>query len=338
MLTMDHPPLALLSEYNRAYPRGWREINRLREGRGKDLPWWPDWCFVPIAGAIAIVTEGASMPLSSEAQMRLVEYPPAIMAALAGWRMTKGIYRFEPTLLEELAAMPLEGKLPTEIFYSLPEWAIYIETPGMTFPPFGEGELQGFFIHLEYDVNDGRSELRFALCMDNDGVKKQYYIPLHLGKWDMTEAINRVYEVPNLTELTEGIAESLTPLVNLVLYICSANADYEKPVHPSRLMSGKKKKKYAAAIQHKTWDIGVRLGPALRKARTVIDVEETEEGEESEIRTSPRPHWRRGHWHHFWTGPRSEPEKRKLVLRWLPPIPVGIPGVDTPAVVRKVKK
>lgn len=25
----------------------------------------------------------------------------------------------------------------------------------------------------------------------------------------------------------------------------------------------------------------------------------------------------------FWTGPMSEPEKRKLVVKWLPPIPVG---------------
>ncbi|EMO24671.1 hypothetical protein LEP1GSC170_1243 [Leptospira interrogans serovar Bataviae str. HAI135] len=32
------------------------------------------------------------------------------------------------------------------------------------------------------------------------------------------------------------------------------------------------------------------------------------------------PHIRRAHWHHFWAGSNEE---RKLILRWLPPIPVN---------------
>ncbi len=30
-----------------------------------------------------------------------------------------------------------------------------------------------------------------------------------------------------------------------------------------------------------------------------------------------------GHWHHFWTGSKSKPESRKVVLRWLHPMLVG---------------
>lgn len=30
---------------------------------------------------------------------------------------------------------------------------------------------------------------------------------------------------------------------------------------------------------------------------------------------------RRAHYHHFWTGPHDG--KRKLIVRWLPPIPVN---------------
>jgi hypothetical protein len=29
------------------------------------------------------------------------------------------------------------------------------------------------------------------------------------------------------------------------------------------------------------------------------------------------------HWHHYWTGPLSDPEQRQLVLRYLAPISVG---------------
>ncbi len=36
-----------------------------------------------------------------------------------------------------------------------------------------------------------------------------------------------------------------------------------------------------------------------------------------------RTHTRRGHWHHFWTGSKSKPESRKVVLRWLHPMLVG---------------
>lgn len=342
---MDCPPLLLLRQYSRGLPRAWREIARLREARGKALPWWPDWCYIPIAGALAVVTEGAPLPLDDEATAKFLAHPPAIVAALAGWRMTKGIYRFDATLQEEIAGMPLEGKLPSEIFYSLPEWCIYVETPDMTFPPFNDAEVEGFFAHLEFDTNDNRSELRLVFFMSDT---KHRFVPLHLGDWGVEEAIKRAYDVatPGLPqERIKETAIALTPYINLVLYICSANADYEKPLHPSRTRPRKKKR--AAANSIRTWDIGVRLGPALRKACIVADTNNQQEPQlenshdehnHESSRTSPRPHWRRGHWHHYWVGPRSQPEKRKLILRWLPPIPVGIPGLDTPVVVRRVKK
>ena len=40
-------------------------------------------------------------------------------------------------------------------------------------------------------------------------------------------------------------------------------------------------------------------------------------------RQSPRPHWRRAHWHAFWIGPRDDPSKRTKIMRRLDPIHVG---------------
>ena len=41
--------------------------------------------------------------------------------------------------------------------------------------------------------------------------------------------------------------------------------------------------------------------------------------------SSPRPHVRAAHWHTFWVGPRSAKfPDRKPIIRWLPPIPIGI--------------
>ena len=41
-------------------------------------------------------------------------------------------------------------------------------------------------------------------------------------------------------------------------------------------------------------------------------------------RPRPRPHWRRAHWHSYWTGPRDG--ERIARLKWIPPIPVGLDG------------
>jgi hypothetical protein len=65
--------------------------------RGRDLPQWPDWCFLPLRHAQAIVTCGSKRPPPYE--------PPfhrGILGALAAWRVSQGIYRFDRTLYDAL--------------------------------------------------------------------------------------------------------------------------------------------------------------------------------------------------------------------------------------------
>lgn len=179
-------PSELLSKYSKKYPMAWRQINSMREGRGKDLPWWPDWCYCPIAGAVAIVTEGAPIPLSLAAHNKMRETPPGIIAALAAWRVTKGIYRFDPGIYSELIDMPLEGAIPANIFYQLPEWCIYIETPGLI---CFETQYEGVFVHLEHDAKTDRAELRFMFS----NREKLLPFPLHIGDWTVEESLKRVF-------------------------------------------------------------------------------------------------------------------------------------------------
>lgn len=355
----DSPPLRLLREYSQALPCAWRQLAQMREGRGKDLPWWPDWCYVPIAGAVSVVTEGAPLPFGPAEAAKMIAHPPAVVAALAAWRMTKGIYRFDPILRKEVANMPLDGALPAQVFLSLPEWCIYVETPGMAFPAIRRdmSRVDGFFVHLEHDTTHVRTELRFVFLLPDaaaHGFPPVFVLPLHLGDWSVQEAVWRTFQAAQVDlehgtpeeqrELAADMAAAIVPFVNLVLYICSANADFgaERPIHPSHRRPAGKKKKLVAAEQVRTWDVGIRLGPALQRARSAESAPAAEvsaSGGESG-RASPRPHWRRGHWHHYWTGPRTHPEERKLILHWLPPIPVGIQEFDapTPAVVRRVTR
>lgn len=85
----------------------------------------------------------------------------------------------------------------------------------------------------------------------------------------------------------------------------------------------------------KMWDVGVRVGAAIRqqKIRKQSEWPERNQGEHN----SPRPHVRRGHWHHFWTGPKTQPEERKLILKWLSPMTVAANPDDAPIVLHKVE-
>jgi hypothetical protein len=54
------------------------------------------------------VAEGrASFPLERA-------YDPMILSALCAWRMGKGVYRFDPDLLDELWGTPVSGDIPGE--------------------------------------------------------------------------------------------------------------------------------------------------------------------------------------------------------------------------------
>ncbi len=50
-----------LRRFANLYPRAWRQVDLLREIR-KDQGGWPDWCFLPLAGAAAIVSGGRDLP------------------------------------------------------------------------------------------------------------------------------------------------------------------------------------------------------------------------------------------------------------------------------------
>jgi hypothetical protein len=122
----------------RLYPKAWRQADQLRADRGKSgLPTWPSWCYLPMAAWYAIVSGGKGrLGLDRIGDV-------GRLAALGSWRGTQGVYRFDQDLYEAVRATPIECDLPAEILYRLPEWCVYVETPGT-----GDGRLQ---IHPQID-------------------------------------------------------------------------------------------------------------------------------------------------------------------------------------------
>lgn len=56
----DYPPLHLLKTVTALRPLAWEQMKDFHDHNGRDgLSHWPEWCYAPIAAAIAVATEGA---------------------------------------------------------------------------------------------------------------------------------------------------------------------------------------------------------------------------------------------------------------------------------------
>ncbi|MCC6742391.1 MAG: hypothetical protein IT175_00890 [Acidobacteria bacterium] len=319
-------PLDHVHDVRRRYPHAFDQMRDFRAAKGRGLPDWPDWCWVPMAGAYAVVSGGGSSRVSAGSAPDI-----ALVSAVSTWRRTQGIYVLDSDILEELWHTPVAGDLPTDVLERLPEWCVYVETPGRE---IGGIPIAGFYAHLEWDTNDGRSELRLLIDLESGDLVA---VPLHLGG-DLRQAIDRMIAEGDrqmrLAGTLRGILDvvgrrdeimSVSPLVSVVLYLCSEAAEIATRKDPKREPAGFRDS-VRTPNSPTIWETAVRLGNALRTARTAAAA--SRDGSHA----SPRPHIRRAHWHHFWTGPKDG--DRKLVLRWMHPVLVA--GDDIVPVVRTV--
>lgn len=315
-----HRAREILAAVTRAYPDAWRQAEQFRQLRGGKLPRWPNWCYLPLAGGHEIARAGKSA--SPKPSM------PAILCALAAWRMTMGIYRFDQTLFAALVDTPIEGDIPTGALYRLPEWCIYIETPGIPEAP----QVRGAWAHMEWDANGGPDELRLLLDED-DGLRP---LPIILGTGSLADACARL--LGRMPESTQSLVDArnaarlFEPFISLVLYIATQANEITgngQPGNPAPVRTRRGGMREFPADGPRVWDVGVRIGAALRAAYAA------EQTQQTHPHAGPRPHIRRAHWHTFLSGPRTGEQRRDL--RWLPPIAVALqPGTELPAVVRRV--
>lgn len=318
---MNNRPIEHLNCAMKMYPRTPEFVNTFRSSRGKDLPKWPDWCFMPMSAFYAIVSESVRsdrLPIGIAGDV-------AKLAAIGTWRYSQGIYQFDEDFFTALASSPISGEIPSAVLYRLPEWCLYITTPGLKWL---DDTLYGFWVHLEWDVGTQRHELRFLLDCEH----QLFPVILHLGQWTVVEAIERAFgesakqmQAANivLPDMPSGVvaamSQQINPLLSAILYLCSDEPeidDERQPgVSPSRPSPKKTKKGWLlfAPDRPRFWRVGTKLGMQLRQD-SMIEPEQHSQRVVS-------PHLRRGHWHGFWSGPLSG--ERRFHYKWLPPMVVG---------------
>ncbi len=264
-----------------------------------------------------------------------------ILGALATWRVTQGIYLFDPDLAAAVADTPLSGDLPAETLFHLPEWCVYVDTPGRR---WAGRDLHGFWAHLDYEVGGVADELRLVLDLAEtpdsalDPDRGLLPIVFLLGEGSLADALHRTTEsalqrgsanglvaaLPSIQD-TQSLAAELAPLVALLLYLCTENAEIgngeRRPGNPlpKRTKGGLR---LFPPDTSTAWDVGVRLGAALRQANREEGGDPGEANGTS--RAGPRPHIRRSHWHTFLTG-RGKTGRR---VRWLAPVAVKLADPD----------
>jgi len=314
---------------------------------------WPSWCYFPRSRAANLVR---AHQLYDSSEPAFIEHNiwqgATLVTTMAAWRLTRGIYEFDPDLYRTLTDTRISDEIPTELLFRLPEWCVYVPTPeGVTLP--GETPYD-FFAHLNYGATRNEHRDPEARCLSfvipypnntSDGQDRILLLDVDLSSHSLKKAIENQTPIhPTKNESpeerkkkTDDSAATVSPLLNLLLYLCSEKPEIEgkgQPGNPKRVKTKKGWREFAPSGT-RFWNVGVRIGATLRKENTST---RNEERDPTTGRARPRPHIRRAHWNTYWTGPKTAPQTP--VLRWIPPTLVAAdPNSDEelPATIRPVK-
>lgn len=312
---------------------------------------WPDQCYLSLSKSIPFLAKQYYLSSNS------AEQEGSLATACYIWNNTKKIYSFDVALAESLAAqvedMSDSDPIPALMLSRLPYPCIYIHAPDTL-----AKDIDGFFLWLDHKMESKEDALRFHYIYKNG----TYTIPYELViREELTLA--DIYPAPMLIaqdaaagayhgnetalgllsgELTNGasvgtfVRDLVLRSIQLVLYLTSATPEIAPAPRKQRTSNEAETQKKASTAPDdsavETYSVGVRVGKALR---TVYS--HASGGGNAGTGKPRRAHTRRGHWHRYWTGSKKEPEKRKLEVRWVPPVMVSGSDARDLATVTPVK-
>lgn len=337
-----------LNLYGNMFPQQWKKIDKLKEKFGDAVP---DWCFFPMEAPIW--DDG----LLDGFETTEVEHIKQIVPALASWRASQGVYRFDPLTIDAVWNTPINSIIPVDVLNFMPELCVYVETGDRE---FSSGKLKGFFACFEYIVlysKGVKKWLKIVLDIENKSgcnLLLPFHFPMKAidtqeltietmihnflsGKGLHLKPLSQTQENVDAQILFNGLLHDLLPgIFSMMLYICSINAEMKdckgKLAAPAKMTAVKTKKgmKHFPPGAPTVWDTAWRIGGAIRAANANANSSEA-----TGMGGTVRPHVRRAHWHTFWTGPISGPRFTRNI--WIPPISVKVNSPrELIAAVRKV--
>lgn len=341
---MNCPPLNMINELSQKYPGCWEQVEMFRRLKYQGELDWEEHCYIPISATLAIVSpNGDTKDLLADPE---IIRDAAKIAAAAPWRMYKQIYSFPEEMETLLYEQAEDCVLPLEVLYNLPFPCIYIETKCV------DG-IDGFFVHFESD-DSGRIELRLLFLLDNmiafplaihigenmtieDGINAMFKEALRVAALQGEIIERRAKEAEKSEyELEHGLAKIF---MQLILYICAQNKEIKEDTLQKSITRIPKNPKFIKDKfrEVQKWVCGESTAKIIRGVfgpQQNVHYNYATYSEKSTHRK--RPHARRGHWHHYWTGTKDE---RKAILKWQPPTIVHAEEfTDTTVKINKIDK
>ena len=346
-------PLEFLRKVSDFLPGIWDEIEEARniKGEAEHLE-WPEWCYFPMCLTDVLLRERWMIPgrLSEPIRAEKREMMCGYICALAPWRRSKEIYVMSEEL-ENLLYEQDDAEIPSEVLLKMPYQCFYVKTNNLYFE---KDKADGFFAFLDYDTFTHNSSLEFLFVMENGKIEglniriDQNNIEDSLRKSvdDLKKSKSKLLEDERLQKILDNdffingfidyVRKPLTNALQLVLYILAENADIKE--HEERAPRRSQDTIRDTYKEIHKWDVGVKIAQSIRKNSVRREDGGDKSDKEAKLiaRSHKRPHMRRGHWHHYWTGPRKG--ERKIILRWIPPTFIGSRSEDIPVTLHHVTK
>lgn len=283
-----------------------------------------------------------------------------LIAEMSNWDKCKQIYDFDKTLYDELSVTSTDkipadilSKMPYPTFYIKCSWdEIHHESPYLSSRERLEWDFSecvhtdGALVSYVDDVLDIRfystSTVTFKNRFNGQTIKNP---PSGIFCWGNTYTVSDYktvadiladdVESSNLIESENKLAAAVASkkikdswdyydevkdvmhVLAAIIYIVSKESDMESFYIPRE---GKHKKKYADLSSAQVTRVGYRIGRALGKARSKVEMGDSVEHDDRNSR-GVMPHIRRAHWHCYWIGPKDNPTD--IVVHWLAPIVVN---------------
>jgi hypothetical protein len=253
-------------------------------------------------------------------------------------------FEIGPNLQEMFCETSLQA-VPREAL-KFPYACFYLSFPGCNWEVWGDDEsgwhpLGGAYVRLDpmrdviaiclwgmnnenskNDIDCTHSWAEFSLkeCYEEAGDLETYlkrmFDPNDLGRIDDDWQGSRESDDFDHDKATRVLGHVCRVAVNLALYLQTETPEVRS--HPYRMTNERRRNLGISKKRIKTLEPLIGPGTVTVVGRELEKEAERRKLESQEV-SSPRMHWRRGHWHHYWVGKG----RTKRVPRWLMPMLVN---------------
>lgn len=257
------------------------------------------------------------------------------------WQATKQIFVLDKNL-EDLLCENIDDSnfsMPVDSLMVLPFTSMYIKTSHLNRSMLlfsNKASIDGFFVSYDF-VDDVPALLITAVSSDVGSEAIPYSVTdiLTLKRCSINDAFAGMGHVwpetmngdhiltdwsrfANNYSIFHQDLDFIKKVIKILLYISASNADVRER---TTAITKPRADRAISFSDIQQWDVGSRIGPTMRRQgksdRKHIKKKEYSAVYACDTRNSPRPHMRAAHYHHYWTGKKTEPENRHLIIRFV---------------------